>query len=301
MTGASPSVTGAQLTSSTAAEPGAGETAWVAGTAYSVGQEAIRTGNHRKYSRLVAGTTATVPEADPANWLDIGPTNKWAMFDLLRNTATVLASPLTVVLTPGQRVDAIALMGLVADAATISMAVGATTVYTRTVPLNTRTVTNLYQYFFEPFSNQPSLVLFDLPPYSNAVVTVTLTRAAGAVQCGALVVGSSQSLGAAEYSAVREALNFSTITRDAFGNATLVPRRSVPKTSQTLRVPKSEVNRLLDLAQVLNAVPAVWSGLDDHSTDGYFEALLILGIYKEFSVNLAFPTYAKVGLQLEEI
>ena len=301
ITGASTLLLDAMLTSSSVAEPAAGETVWSAATAYSVGQEAIRVGTHRKYARLVAGTTAALPENDPLNWFDVGATLRWAMFDTLRNTATVSASPLTVVITPGQRVDAIALMAVLADSATVSMVVGGSTVYTRTTLLNSRTVTNLYQFFFEPFTNQPSLVLFDVPPYSAGVITVTFTRASGSVACGACLVGVSQFLGDADYNALRDALNFSSVTRDVYGNATLVPRRSVPKTNQTLYVGKAEVPRLLDLQASLNAVPAVYSGLDDRSADGYFEALLILGIYKQFGINLAYPKKAKVTLELEEI
>lgn len=301
LSGGSPCIADAQLTSSTATEPGAGETAWSGGTAYAVGDVAVRTSIHRKYSRLVAGTTATAPESDTTNWLDIGPTNKWAMFDLLRNSATVLASPLTVVITPGVRVNALALMGVVADSVTITITVSAVTVYTYTASMSSRNTTTWTDYFYGTFSNQPSLARFDLPPYTNGVITVTLTRASGSVSCGACMVGVSQYLGAAQYNAVREALNFSTVTRDAFGNATLVARRSVPKTAQQLQVDKTNVNRLLDLIVSLNAVPAVWSGLDDQSTDGYFEALLILGVYKQFSINVDHPSTARATLELEEI
>jgi len=294
-------ITDAMLTSSTAAEPGAGEVAWISGTTYAVGDVRIRTETHRKYQRLIAGAGTTAPELDTINWLDIGPTNRWAMFDTLRNSATELASPLTVSVTPGKRINALALMGVVADEATITMTVGGVTKYTHTENLTLRRTLTWTDYFFGEFGNRPSLVLFDLPPYVGAVITATLTASAGTVECGAMVLGRSVYLGSAEYNATSDALNFSTITRDAFGNTTLVPRRTVPKTNQTLWCEKSAVNTLRDVRSVLNAVPAVWSGLDDKNADGYFEALLILGVYKEFSISLDYPQNARVNLQLEEI
>lgn len=294
-------ITGALLTSSTAAEPAAGETAWVSGTTYAVGDRRIRTTTHRIYERLTAGAGTTAPESDAINWLDVGPTNKWAMFDLYRNTATSQASPLTVVITPGKRVDAIALMGVQADSVTISVSVSAVVVYTVTAGMTLHNSVSWSGYFYGSFGYQPSFVRFDLPLFANAVITVTLTRASGNAVCGALCLGRAVDLGTVLSQARSDGLNFSTITRDAFGNATLVPRRTVPKTDQTLMVPKAQVDSLRDVRTALNAVPAVWSGLDDQDIDGYFEALLILGIYKEFSLSLNNQTYATLTLQLEEI
>lgn len=294
-------ITDPLLTSSNAAEPGAGETAWVSGTTYSVDDVRIRSTTHRKYQRLAAGAGTAFPEVDTLNWLDIGPTNKWAMFDTLRNSATTLTSPLTVSVSPATRVNAIALMGVVADSATITMTVSGLTKYSYTTSLTNRRTLNWTDYFFGVFGNRPSLVLFDLPPYVGAVVTVTLTASAGTVQCGALVLGKAVYMGGVEYSPTSDALNFSTVERDKFGNASLVQRRTVPKTNQTLWCTKASVNSLRDLRTALNATPAVWSGLDDKNSDGYFEAMLILGIYKEFSISLDHPQNAKVTLQLEEI
>lgn len=293
-------VTDAILTSSTAAEPGAGETAWNGATAYAVGDVSYLAATHRKYERLVAGTTATSPDIDTTNWLDIGPTNRWKMFDLLRSTGTVQASPLTVVLTPGERIDAIGLVNLVADAVTITVTVSAVVVYTYTANLLSRPTSGWYSYFFGAFSYRQELALFDLPPFSGAVITVTLTRATGSVTCGGLVLGRSVYLGRTQYNATSDAENYSKITRDDFGNATLVPRRSVPKTSQTVRCKKSDVDRIRMARDDLNAVPALWSGLDDQDS-GYFASFLILGIYKTFTINVDQPDDAMISLELEEV
>lgn len=293
-------ITDALLTSSTAAEPGPGETAWNAATNYSVGQRAIRTGTHRVYESLVAGVDAGVPESTPSRWLDVGPTNRFAMFDLERNSSTIVTSPLTVVITPGQRCNAIALIGVVAQSVTITMTVGASTVYSYTKDLTTRSTLGWYDYFFGTFGTSPTVIRFDLPPFTAAVVTGTLTSA-GNVQCAAIALGTAVYLGKVQANPRSDALNFSRIERDGFGNTTLVPRRSVPKTNQVLLTEKGRIERLGELRKTLNAKPAVWSGLDDKTTDGYFEALLILGIYKAFTIDLTHRSHAVVNLELEEI
>lgn len=293
-------ITDAILTSSTAVEPATGEVAWNSATNYAIGDKCYL--NHRRYECQVVHSNRN-PETDtvtPAAWVDIGPTNKWAMFDLLRNTATEVASPLTVTLSPGVRFDSLALFGLVADAVEITLQVDGETVRTVQESLRTRIVTGWKDYYFKPFVTRPSFVVFDLPPYVNAAVTIKLTRANGNVKCGGVVVGTYEDLGRVQYDAENDTLNFSKVDRDKFGNSELLPRRNVPKTIQKILLDKAKVNKARAVRDALNAVPAVWSGLDDWA-DGYFESLLILGYYRRFTINLAHPKVAVLSLELEEI
>jgi len=269
---------------------------------YADGDRVIDATNHLVYESVVNSNTGNAL-TDTTKWLKVGPTNKWAMFDLLRNTATVQPSQITVVITPGERVDSIALLGLVANSATITVTSGGTTVYTHTENLNTRDVANWYDYFFRAFSTKPSFALFDLPPYTNAVITVTITATSGNAECGACVIGSYEYIGDVQYDAESDVLNFSTVTRNFDGTtniSTMVQRLNVPKTIQQIWLDKNRTNRVRALRDALNATPAVWAGIDD-SDDEYFEALLILGFYKRFSINLRYPQHAVISLELEEI
>ena len=297
-------ITDGRLTSSTIAEPDTGEAAWSGSSvAYALGAQVIRTTTHRVYECISAHTSAAspVPENNPTQWLEIGPTNRWAMFDTLRNTATIKASTLTVVLTPGQRVDSLALLGVSADSVTVSMTSGATPVYSHTESLVYREVFDWYDYFFNPFLTKPSIALFDLPPYTGGVITIALTAATGNVECGACVIGAAEFIGDVQYEAESDVLNFSTVNRDSFGGiSSIVQRRNVPKTIQSIFADKARINRIRTLRENLAATPAVWAGLSN-SSDGYFEAMLILGFYKRFAINLRHPQHAVVSLELEEI
>jgi hypothetical protein len=299
------------LISSTVSEPDAGspttETVFtLAGSptpTYALGAVVIDTSTHLKYESLVANNSAAL--SDTASWLELGATNKWAMFDLLRNTATRAPSPLTVVLSPGERVDSLALLGMDATSISVSVdsAVGSPSenYYTYSADLNTREVLDWYDYFFNDFSTQPSLVLFDLPPYSSAAITISLTNTNGTVECGALVLGSYLYIGDVQQRAESDVINFSTVTRDFDGGvSTMVQRRNVLQTRQELLVSKTRVNAIRNMRDALNATPAVWSGIEDSEHD-YFESLLILGFYKRFSISMALPEHAIISLELEEI
>lgn len=282
-------------TFSVAAAPGG--TAITTTGAQSGVHTAIGSRNYGKDPTVAANTST---DGTSGYWQDMGATNRWRMFDLTRNFVTTGTSPMTVVITPGQRCDAIALTGLVADTAQITITSGGVTVYTVTRSLSTRNIYNWYDYFFQAFSSQADLAYFDLPPYTNAVITVTLTRTSGSISCGPMAIGLQQYIGSVEQSAVSDVLNFSTVTRDSSGNATLVPRRNVPKTEQKLFIEKKYVDNARAVRDSLNTTPAIWSGLDDN-TDGYFESLFILGYYRQFSIDLTHPDYAKITLELEKI
>jgi len=297
----------ARLTSSTIAEPDTGEVVWNAATSYVLGDVVIRTTTHKKYENILAGVDAGVPESTPTRWLDLslsansnGITNRWAMFDTLRNTQSIKASPVTVVLTPNSRIDSIGLLSVDADSVDISIMNGAELVYTATRLLNTREVLDWYDYYFAPFKKVPNVVFFDIPPYSTTVITLTFTSVS-AIKIGAIILGNQTDLGKAVHGVNSEELNFSRIEREVTGESILLPRRSVPKiTIQSVASPNA-LNLIRDTRANLNAVPAVWSGLDDKVDNPYFDTVLLLGVYKKFEVNMNNSRMIDINLEIEEI
>jgi hypothetical protein len=287
-------ITVANLTSSTAAE--SLNAAWVIGTTYAVGTSV--TYNHRDYQSLQAANVGKQPDTQAAWWVDLGPSNKWAMFDFERNTATVGASPLTAVVVPGKRVNALALFGLKADSVTITMVSASVTVYTKTVQLFSRNTATWSDYFFGELVYRESVFLFDLPPFSGASITVTLTRASGSSECQSMVIGQAVDLGFAQYGAQTDILDFSNIVRDAFGNATLVRRKNVPKMSLSVTMNKATVNKARKLREDLAAQPAVWVGIDN-DTDGYFDSLAVLGIFRRFAIVVEYSAFSLCNLEIE--
>ena len=255
---------------------------------------------HTAYESLAGSNTGNAPMVSDTFWAAIGPTNRWAMLDLYRSSKTWAASPLTVVLTPGQRIDSLFLGGLVADEVEITMTVDAVTVYSATRSLYVRQTLSWSDYFFKPIERRASALFQDLPPYTGAVVTVEITRAAGLVGCSSLVIGQGVYLGRTQMGAEARAKNYSRIDRDQFGNAQLVPRRMVPTANLTILFEKPRAKLLMELRDRTNAVPVVWSGLDDDTND-YFEPVLIAGIHTTFDLNLAYPNDGILSLTCEEV
>lgn len=257
---------------------------WAAGT-FAANDRVIDATTHYEWLSLVPGNTAQ-PGTDPAKWKLVGANNRWRMFDLLKNDYTTLPSGSFVEFTPGQRVDAIGAVGLYAKQITIEVIVGGIVKKTYVEKLSARTTRSWFQYFFGGFRYRSRFARFDLTPYSGATIRVTFTGINGGdVRVSRLIAGMSVYLGRMLYDTENDGLNFSSVNRDLEGNTELVPRRTVPKLTGNIRTKKDLVARLLLLRDQLNAIPALWSGLED-SRHGYFEALLILGVYKRLAISV---------------
>jgi len=213
-------ITDAMLISCTVAEPAAGDpAAWNAATNYAVGDLVLRTTTHRIYKALVAGTNAGLPEATPTRWFDFDSSSRWCALDNKPGAATVsAASPLTYVLRPG-RVDTLWLGGV--DAAHVVVTVkdmtGGTVVFTYDADLEASEPPDYYEYFFSPFLPETDLLLYDLPPYNDMEITVTLTSSTP-ISLSVLAVGVTSFLAESLCGASAKPRSFATIKLDENGN-----------------------------------------------------------------------------------
>lgn len=288
------------LTSSTVAETD--YAAWNAATSYALEDRVIRTSTHRIYERLIAGTSATAPESDPTNWLDIGPTNKWAMFDEQIGTATTASESLTVVMAPG-RINSIALLEV--DAATISveLTVLGDVVYSATLETSSGNATgDWYQYFYEPVYEQNTFVavnlvdasLLDLPAYGEGVLTVTLTRPGGTVSCGVLVAGMFFDLGETLSSPAVGIVDYSRKSTDAFGNTVVVKRKYSKRVRANVIVYNANVDSVARVLAQYRSTPMVWVG-----SGNSYSSLLVYGFYKDWDMVIQSPIFSTLSLQIE--
>lgn len=309
------SVTDSVLTASSISErdTAVDPPAWVSGTTYTNGDVVCVVSSHKQYTYIgpsgVASTISphvSVTLAQP-HWAESGVTNKWAMFDLFRNTPSIFpATTGTFTLVPGQAVNSISFLGI---SGTDILEVECTyfngsidvVFYTFTIDLITRTVTSWYEYFFEPFVQQQTLIIQDIPTtYSNMKINVTITGSAG-MEIGSCVVGNSSNMGWLTLGSQSELLNFSKLDRDAFGSALLVPRRSVPRLTGEVVFPKSMLANNIAIKKALDAKAALWLGLDDEVNNPYFEPTIILGVYKEMTFSLDNPLFPRMSFELEEV
>ena len=286
-------LTDAMLTSSTA--PETDYPAWSSATAYAVGARVILTATHRRYEALAASTNVS-PSTDPTKWLDLGPTNRWAMFDARVGTATSRTASLQVGLAPGA-IDALALIDTEAESATVTLTAGGVQVYSRSQTFNVGGVAidNWFSWFFEPLGQKTSMLFLDVPVYAAGQLSVTLTRdnPADSVSCGTLLVGRQLSLGDTEHGADIGIIDYSRKETDQFGVTSVVERAFAKRMTAKVVMPTDAIDDIHRSLAALRATPVLWIGSES------FESLTVYGFYKEFSIDIAYPTVSYCSLTIE--
>jgi len=256
---------------------------------------------HSLYQSLEANNH-DIPLSDVTKWRYIGKTNRFKLFDYSRNDITTAPESIQVVIKPGRRINSLTAKGVQANAYSLSVTsvFGGGEVYSASGSLNLRTTSTWAQYFYGEFDTSKSLVFFDLPLYSDAIITLTLTVTSGSASIATAVVGTFMDIGETLTNARNDIMNFSTVTRDAEGNAILVPTRNIPKSKQQVLAEKADITDIIQLRDRLNGRPAIWYGLSD-PLDGYFEAVAILGFYRNFEIELSEGGRSIINLELEEV
>lgn len=272
--------------------------AWSSVTTYAKDAK-VDYGTHY-YNSLVNSNLNNLPDAVGSTfWELIGPDNTHAMFDGQVSTETTKAtSPLVVTISPGI-VNSIALLGLTGKSVSIVMRDGGASppVYSRTVDLEGSIILDWYMYFFEPFEQLSEVVLTDLPPYSNGQITMTLSSG-GNVAIGELLVGTVYALGenALEHGATIGIIDYSRKDTDPdTGLTTFVQRAYSKRMSGQFLIENGSISGVQKVLSGVRAVPSVYIGSED--TD--YSALIVYGFYRDFSIDIAYPTHSFCRIEVE--
>ena len=285
----------------TIAEPASGETAWSGSSvSYIVGDERIRTTTHRKYRCATAHTSAAspLPENDPTRWVDIGPTLRWAPFDIYTSTQATATTTLSYVLQPGY-FNALALYGLTGSGYTVTVkdAPGGTTLYTRTGYLGEDPL-GWYEYLFAAPRSINKLVFSGIPIRPTAELTVTITAASGQpVGVGMVVPGDFTSLigqgtwGGTQYGAKAEPITYSFIKTNDDGTTTIMRRHAATNMRVTVAMPRDEADAVLQTVQSVLDVPVAWIATESPNYRG-------LNVFGLGSASMSYDSFGTANLEI---
>ena len=285
--------TPSMLVSTTALEP---TPLWVSGTSYAKDAEVTwpdPAGNVRKWKSLTNSNTDT--PGLTANWFDLGPCNKCAMFDSLISTQTTAASPLVVEIQPGDVVSNLALINLVGTSVKVEMIVGGVEIYESTQSLQGAEIADWWDYYFLQDEQITQAIFNDLPAYYNPTIRITLTGP-GSVAIGHTVFGPRVELGSLSLGASSGIIDYSRKVTDEFGDTEFVQRAFADEFSGQLLVGNGQLNSLKRTLRDLRATPALWVGIDD---DNYRELLVVFGWYRSHRIAINYPDHSLVDLEIE--
>lgn len=310
ITGRPITIRDAQITASSVAYPDTGETLWATAQSYVVGDtRSYLIGDlYHKFYCIQAHTSSSsnAPEAFPDDetngyWTDLGAVNKFAPFQLDRNTQNDAASPYSVSVNPGERFSVIAIGNIIADSVTLEVYdASAALVSTETKQLLVRDVYSWYDWLYQPHRQIKKTIFTDLPSVSTYTFKLIFTRAAGNVRVGHIIPSVAFDIGQAQYRAKVNRENFSTFVRNFDGEVKIKRRRNVPGNLLQLIQDKSKIDGIKNLIDDLNGEITFWAGLVE-TTDGYFESLFTIGLYKDYSYSLDHPNHAEAQIDIQEL
>jgi hypothetical protein len=273
--------------------------AYNAGTTYALGDLAIYVAadKHWIIESLQDDNTGHTPtgEASDTWWLKRGNTNRWKMFDQSVQSQTENADSIEVEIIAYGIASGLALLNVSAATANITVTDAIDgEVYNEDYNMTSDSgIQDWYAYFFEPIVRLSDLALTDLPSYAGATVSVTLTDTGNTAKCGALILGQFRELGDTQYGMSLGITDYSVKQQDDFGNYTILERAYRRRAELTLWVQNGFVDQLHTTLASFRAEPTVYIGADE------FGASIIYGFYKDFDINVSFPTHSICNLQLE--
>ena len=270
--------------------------AWSSGTTYARGDRVIMTSTHKIYESLQAGNTGNNPTNSPLWWVEVSPTNRWRCFDLSNTTQTVVGAADYYEITPGQAVNALALINI---SGILTVRVRLTDprfglVYDKTADLTlVPSESSWYAWFFEPRTEQNQFVVEGIPSYPHATLRIDVTSS-GTAYIGAFIFGSVRSIGLGVQQGVRLGIqDYSRKERNEWGDVVLTQRAFAKRVSFQTLIDNKELDNTFRLLTELRATPCLWLGSDR------FNSLAVFGFYNNFDINIAYTTYSDCTIDVE--
>lgn len=255
-------VTEAILTASSIAEDDA--PAWSGVTGYIKGARVLR--QHRVYEALNANKAADPLLVAGGQWLDTGPSKRWAPFDQALGTVAQADGLMTMRLETA-RIEGVALLDV--TGATVRVQADG---YDRTQAVTGGAVTFL-----------------DLG--GKARVTVTIAGA-GSVSVGTLLIGRVVALGTTEAAPTAGITDFSRKTVDDFGEVTIAKRGYAKRMTAKALIRTDALDIVANRIATVRAMPSLWIGQDG------LDCLTVYGFFRDFSIEVG-PGVSKLSLSIE--
>jgi hypothetical protein len=266
---------------------------WLSTATYSLGTS-VCYGIDGVYISLQNGNTNQNPLTATTYWRRTGPTNKMAAFDDQISTITYPTGgggPTTNVdiifaVFVADTIDTVGLLNVGGSGTAVAVrdAVSKTLLYNET---------KAFSIGGQSFEN--TAVYTDIPTTPNTtLVSVRITGAFTSI--GTFVTGLATNLGNTQYGASAGIIDYSRKETDEFGNITFVRRNYSKRLNANVSVINSNLNNVQKTLYDLRSTPALWIA----SSDAQFEeSLVVYGFYRDFSTDIAYPTYSICNLQIE--
>lgn len=266
---------------------------WLVGTTYAV-DDVVRGDNDRDYQSLQASNAGHSLD-DPAWWLDLGPVNRFRMFDQSNTSQTTNPDSIDVTIEVSGVANSVSFLNIVGETIQLIMSTVADgVIYDETVSLvSSSGVSNWWEYFFEPVTRYGDWTFNDLPTYLNPTIQAIVTDTGATARVGSMVVGLSRNFGQTIYPSSLSIQDYSRKEADTFGYYTIIERNFAKRASLKVQVDERNVDALTTILADLRATPIVIVGVEQ------YRSTWIYGFYKDWAWQLAGPNESYLTLEVE--
>lgn len=244
---------------------------------------------------LISTEANFTPATQPLFWVKLSSSNKYAMFDGTLNSQTTALSTLTVTFKTGS-IDSLAILNMYTTSVKITVreTLDGTIIYENYLKTN-EGINDWYEYFFSDFINLKNSALFsDIPPYSNAYVTLEFVG--GSIAIGEVLFGASTTLGITQEGLSAGIIDYSKKTVDDYGNISITKRAYSKKIQASVFIEQPNLNKVQRLLYDIRSTPVVWYASSDPLLE---ECVYTYGFYKDFTTTIQYPTVSMCNLEIE--
>ena len=269
---------------------------WLATTTYAAGARVILASTHKVYESLQAGNQGKSPASEPTFWSEVGPTNRWRLFDLSNTSQTVQGNALQYAIKTGAAVNAVAALNLI-GAQSIRIRLTDPVfglLYDKTSPLvSIPDEPSWYAWFFGERIEQTQHIALDLPSYPNASIQVDLAGTAS-MAVGVLLLGQlklvSENMRYGSRMGIRD---YSRKEKNDWGDLILVERAYSKTISFPVQIKRQDLDRTHALLSSLRATPCLWVG------DANLASMTAFGYPNNFEITISYANYSDCTIDIE--
>lgn len=255
-------ITSAMLVSSSV--PETDYTEWSAGTTYALGARVRVTSDHKVYVSAAAGNVGNPPASTlGVSWNEVGPTNRWKCLDTSNSTQTAQASSISYRLSPGQGVNALAVLNLVGGLSGRVRVIHPTlgTLYDKTHELSTLAdEASYWSWCFGERTAPPQLIDLDLPGIPGCDILLDLTGTS-ALAVGVLLIGEQREIGeGVVQGASAELRDYSKYIENGYGDIVLKQGQFAKDIRFKVAVLREHTDDAFEYLVTLRATPCLFIG-----------------------------------------
>lgn len=274
---------------------------WDNSVTYALGDRIILISTHKIYESLQNTNLNKDPTllSSAVWWIEVSPTNRWAVFDTSISTVTQQANNITYVLNPEQAINAIGFLNIKnASELNVTMYSPSTgspgIVYEKTVSLTSLPSTSSWwSFFYSRDKEQNQVILTDLPSYTDGIIKIELIGGSS-LSIGTILLGQQFAVGLGiKYGARIGIQDYSRKETNDFGDTILVKRAFAKRLNCELFLDNDEVDILSEKLAELRATPCLWIA----STE--FDSTIVFGFYNSFDILISYTNHSDCELEIE--